>query len=103
MPEDNGDHMTAADNAADLSTNREPFAQLSSKIAQVCASLRPFEAMEYDPHSGLIALITEWLIPSKEIGRIGEILSQRRGDEKITVKRFDNNYKVAMVRYVKVQ
>ena len=75
---------------------------LSNKIAKICVSLRPFQALEYDPSAGMILLITEWLIPSSEVERISDIIARRKEDEKITVKRYDENYKIALIKRLNV-
>ena len=75
---------------------------LSSKLAKICVNLRPFQALEYDPALGMILLITEWLIPSSEVERIAEIIARRKEDEKITVKRYDESFKVALIKRLTV-
>jgi hypothetical protein len=80
----------------------ESQSNLSSKIAKICANLRPFQALEYDPAAGMILIITEWLIPSGEVEQISEIIARRKADEKITVRRYDENFKVALIKRLAV-
>ncbi len=85
-----------------MAATAEPNSTLSKKIAKICVNLRPYQALEYDPAVGMLLLITEWLIPSADVDKIGEILARRTDDEKITVRRFDDNYKVALVKRLPV-
>jgi hypothetical protein len=75
---------------------------LSRKIAQVCASLKPFQSLEYDPATGLVLIITELLVPGHDLNQLAEILTHRRADEKISVKRFADNYKIVLTRRIKL-
>jgi len=72
------------------------------KIAAACAGLEPFQSFEYDPESGIATIITEVLVSSVEPERITEILARRRVDEKITVTRQADTYKVALTRQIKI-
>ncbi len=85
-----------------MAATKEAKNDLSEKIAKICANLRPFQALEYDPAAGIIVLITEWLIPSGDVERISDIIAHRKEDEKITVRRFDENYKVALIKRLSV-
>ena len=85
-----------------MATTADSQSNLSGKIAKICANLRPFQALEYDPAAGMILIITEWLIPSGEVGQISEIIARRKADEKITVRRYDENYKVALIKRLSV-
>jgi len=85
-----------------MAATKEVKNDLSEKIAKICANLRPFQALEYDPTAGIIVLITEWLIPSGDVERISDIIAHRKEDEKITVRRFDENYKVALIKRLSV-
>ncbi len=75
---------------------------LSSKIAKICANLRPFQALEYDPTARIIVITTEWLIPSGEVDQISEIITRRKADEKITVRRYDENFKISLIKRLSV-
>ena len=81
-----------------MSATEEYKTDLSNKIAKICANLRPFQALEYDPSAGTILLITEWLIPSSEVDRVSDIIARRKEDEKITVRRYDENYQIALIK-----
>ncbi len=85
-----------------MAATKEVKNDLSEKIAKICANLRPFQALEYDPAAGIIVLITEWLIPSSDVERISDIIAHRKEDEKITVRRYDENYKVALIKRLSV-
>lgn len=104
------DHQAVKNNANPIHLQRndimaaiaENQPNLSSKIARICANLRPFQALEYDPAAGMILIITEWLIPSGEVDKISEIIARRKDDEKITVRRYDENFKVALIKRLAV-
>lgn len=75
---------------------------VTSKIAEVCTNLRPFQAVEYDPSTGHLSVTTEWLIPTTQVQQLVEILGRRKEDEKVSVRRFDQNFKVAMEKSVQL-
>jgi hypothetical protein len=64
--------------------------------------LRPFQSLEYDPATNVISIITESLVPSRAIEQMNEVLAGRRSDEKLSVRRFADTYKIAFVRQLKV-
>lgn len=75
---------------------------VTSKIAEYCTNLRPFQAVEYDPTTGNLSVITEWLVPTTQMQQLVEILGRRKDDEKISVRRFDQNFKVAMEKSIQL-
>jgi hypothetical protein len=75
---------------------------LSGKIAQACANLKPFQTIEYDPATNTVLIVTELLVPSPDVNQLVEILAHRRADEKVTIKRFAEHYKIALTRGLKV-
>jgi len=81
-----------------IAATAEPNSTLSKKITKICVQLRPYQALEYDPAVEMLLLTTEWLISSSDADKLGEIVARRTDDEKITVRRFDDNYKVALVK-----
>lgn len=85
-----------------MAATKEVRNDLSEKIAKICINLRPFQALEYDPALGTLVLITEWLIPSSDVERVADIIAHRKEDEKITVRRYDENYKVALIKRLSV-
>lgn len=80
----------------------EAAVTLSRKIAQVCANLKPFQAVEYDPATGMVLIISEFLVPGHDAGQVTELLTHRRADEKVSVKRFADNYKIILTRRIKL-
>lgn len=72
------------------------------KITTIYKNLRPFQALEFDPQTNIIILITEWLIPFDNVGWLYDILAHRKDDEKVTIRRYDENYKVALIKRVSV-
>jgi hypothetical protein len=76
---------------------------LSEKIAQICVGLKPFQALEYDPVTNTISIITECLVPSKAVDQISRIVTSRRDDEKVTVRRYADKFKITFVRCIKLQ
>jgi hypothetical protein len=75
---------------------------LSRKIAEVVVKLKPFQSLEYDPATGVVLIITELLVPGEDVDQITEILARRREDEKVSVKRFADTYKVVLIRRLKL-
>ena len=75
---------------------------VTSKIAEYCTNLRPFQAVEYDPTTGNLSVITELLIPTTQPQQLVEILGRRKENEKISVRRFDQNFKVAMEKSIQL-
>lgn len=87
--------------ANNMANNASPT--LSEKIAQICVGLKPFQALEYDPVTNTISIITECLVPSKAVDQISRIVTSRRDDEKITVRRYADKFKITFVRCIKLQ
>jgi hypothetical protein len=85
-----------------MAVTNDAVASLSRKIAEVVVKLKPFQSLEYDPMTGVVLIITELLVPGEDIDQITEILARRREDEKVSVKRFADNYKVVLVRRLKL-
>lgn len=75
---------------------------LMKKLTQVCTNLRPFQSFEYDPNGGTISLITEWLIPSDSVTQLRELIAGRKADEKISIRRFDHSFKLAIVKSIQL-
>ncbi|MEZ4706955.1 MAG: hypothetical protein R3A44_07115 [Caldilineaceae bacterium] len=71
---------------------------LSDTLAQICAQLRPFQTLEYEPKTGIVSIVTEWLVPGGDTAQMMQLLARRRDDEKLTVRRFADNYKISLVR-----
>lgn len=82
-------------------TNLSPT--ISEKIAQICIGLKPFQALEYDPATNTISIITECLVPSKAVDQISRIVTSRRDDEKVTVRRYADKFKITFIRCIKLQ
>lgn len=76
---------------------------LSEKIAQICLGLKPFQALEYDPVTNTVSIITECLVPSKAVDQISHIVTSRRDDEKVTVRRYADKFKITFIRSIKLQ
>ncbi|MEZ4864488.1 MAG: hypothetical protein R3C14_24450 [Caldilineaceae bacterium] len=76
---------------------------LSEKIAQICLGLKPFQSLEYDPVTNTISIITECLVPSKAVDQISRIVTSRREDEKVSVRRYADKFKITFVRSIKLQ
>lgn len=72
--------------------------EIYKRLVYICRNLAPFQALEFDPQTNSIILITEWLIPYHNAERIYDIIARRKKDEKITIRRFEENYKVALVK-----
>jgi hypothetical protein len=83
-----------------MSSTNEPVANLAVKIAEVVAKLKPFQSLEYDPDTGSVAIVTELLVPGEDVGQISDILSRCDDEERVTVKRYADSYKVTLVRRV---
>ena len=83
--------------------NNNASPTLSEKIAQTCVGLKPFQALEYDPVTNTISIITECLVPSKAVDQISRIVTSRRDDEKVTVRRYADKFKITFVRCIKLQ
>lgn len=80
----------------------QPETLVTKRITQVCVNLQPFQAVEYDPMTGIISIVTEWLIPQNEQNQLAEILAHRKEGDKLSVRRFDQNYKVSLVKSVQI-
>jgi hypothetical protein len=76
---------------------------LSEKIAQICLGLKPFQALEYDPVTNTVSIVTECLVPSKAVDQISLIITSRRDDEKVMVRRYADKFKITFVRSIKLQ
>ena len=85
-----------------MQTSSQPSSKLSEVLAQVCIGLHPFQSLEYDPTNMVLSIITESLVPSRAVEQIAEILARRRADEKLSVRRFNDSFKIALVRQMKV-
>jgi hypothetical protein len=85
-----------------MDASSESAANLSRKIAEVISRLKPFQALEYDPATGVVSIITELLVPYDDIDQIADLLSRRRDDETVTVKRYAENFKISLVRRLKL-
>jgi|GEM_PF-2238986 hypothetical protein len=80
-----------------------PSNSLSEKIAQICLGLKPFQALEYDPVTNTVSIITECLVPSKAVDQISRIVTSRRDDEKVMVRRYADKFKITFIRSIKLQ
>lgn len=76
---------------------------LSEKIAQICLGLKPFQALEYDPGTNTVSIVTECLVPSKAVDQISLIVTSRRDDEKVMVRRYADKFKITFIRSIKLQ
>lgn len=85
-----------------MSSTNETATNHSKKIAEVAAKLKPFQSLEYDPETGYVSIVSELLVPSEDADQITEILSRCDEDEKVTVKRYADSYKVTLIRRVKL-
>jgi hypothetical protein len=85
-----------------MSTTNQPT-NLSEKIAQICLGLKPFQALEYDPVTNTVSIVTECLVPSKAVDQISLIITSRRDDEKVMVRRYADKFKITFVRSIKLQ
>jgi len=85
-----------------MAATPQHISDLSKKIAKICLNLRPYQSLEYDPEDGMLVIITEWLVPGTAADQIWEIFARRKDDEKITVRRYDENYKVTLVKRLAV-
>jgi len=85
-----------------MAVPHEGVANLARKIAEVVVKLKPFQSLEYDPTTGVVSIITELLVPHEDVEQISEILARRRDDEKVAVKRYADNYKIALIRRLKL-
>ena len=85
-----------------MSSTNESVATLSRKIAEVVIKLKPFQSLEYDPETGFVAIVTELLVPGEEADQIAEILARCDEDEKVTVKRYADSYKITLIRRIKL-
>ena len=86
-----------------MSANIPANNSLSEKIAQICLGLKPFQALEYDPVTNTVSIITECLVPSKAVDQISRIVTSRREDEKVMVRRYADKFKITFVRSIKLQ
>jgi len=85
-----------------MSATSQPT-NLSEKIAQICLGLKPFQALEYDPVTNTVSIVTECLVPSKAVDQISLIITSRRDDEKVMVRRYADKFKITFVRTIKLQ
>lgn len=85
-----------------MSVTNQPT-NLSEKIAQICLGLKPFQALEYDPVTNTVSIVTECLVPSKAVDQISLIITSRRDDEKVMVRRYADKFKITFVRSIKLQ
>ncbi|RIK35336.1 MAG: hypothetical protein DCC55_30590 [Chloroflexi bacterium] len=85
-----------------MPATNEPPANLPRKIAEVVIKLKPFQSLEYDPETGLVSIVTELLVPGDEVDKIAEILARCDEDEKVTVKRYADSYKVILSRHIQL-
>lgn len=85
-----------------MPATNEPPANLARKIAEVVIKLKPFQSLEYDPETGLVSIVTELLVPGDEVDKIAEILARCDEDEKVTVKRYADSYKVILSRHIQL-
>jgi hypothetical protein len=85
-----------------MSATSQPT-NLSEKIAQICLGLKPFQALEYDPVTNTVSIVTECLVPSKAVDQISLIITSRRDDEKVMVRRYADKFKITFVRSIKLQ
>lgn len=85
-----------------MSATSQPTS-LSEKIAQICLGLKPFQALEYDPVTNTVSIVTECLVPSKAVDQISLIITSRRDDEKVMVRRYADKFKITFVRSIKLQ
>jgi hypothetical protein len=75
---------------------------LLQKIAKTITELKPFQSLDYDPEPGLVSIITELLVPSDDLDQLVEIVSHCRANERLSVKRYADCYRVILVRQVKL-
>jgi hypothetical protein len=85
-----------------MTVTNDSAENLSRKIAEVVAKLKPFQSLEYDPESGVVSIVTELLVPGEDVSQISDILLRRREDEKISVKRYADNFKISLIRQIKL-
>jgi hypothetical protein len=85
-----------------MSSTSESVATLSRKIAEVVTKLKPFQSLEYDPDTGFVAIVTELLVPGEEVDQIAEILAHCEEEERVTVKRYADSYKITLIRRIKL-
>lgn len=76
--------------------------QVSKKIAKAATELKPFQSLEYDPAVGIVSIITELLIANDATDQLTKLLAARRADEKVTVTRYAENYRVVLIRRLKL-
>lgn len=85
-----------------MHTNTDRSINVVSKLTQVCRNLRPFQTFEYDPNQGHIQIVTEWSIPTNQQNQLCDIIAGRKADEKISVRRFDHSFKLAIVKSIQL-
>jgi hypothetical protein len=71
-------------------------------LAEVCKNLKPFQSFEFDPQRGLVAIITELVVASSDEQQIIDILTQHGANEKVSVRRFADSYKIVFTRHIRV-
>ena len=67
------------------------------KLAQLSISLKPFQALEYDPATGSVVITTESLVAVHETEKIMRLVANRREGEKLRIRRFPDGYKVTTI------
>ena len=72
--------------------------KIAQKITEKCMALRAFQSLEYDPCAGVGTITTEWLIPSNEFERVSEIIFACKADEKVSVRRYEEKYKIVLIQ-----
>nr|HMN31657.1 hypothetical protein [Caldilineaceae bacterium] len=72
---------------------------MNGKLAEVCRNLKPFQSLEFDPQQGVVVIVTELVVPSTDEAQIAEILLRNCGTAKISIRRFADNYKIALTRH----
>lgn len=85
-----------------MPATNEPPTNLPRKIAEIAVRLKPFQSLEYDPETGQVSIVTELLVPGDEVDQIAEILARCEEDERVTVKRYADSYKVVLSRRVQL-
>jgi hypothetical protein len=50
-----------------------------------------------------VSIVTECLVPSKAVDQISLIITSRRDDEKVMVRRYADKFKITFVRSIKLQ
>lgn len=74
----------------------------SHVLVEVCKNLKPFQSLEFDPQSGLVAIVTELLVASSDEQQVIDILTHHGANEKVMIRRFADTYRIAFTRYIRV-